>query len=429
MSANPRVVVVGGGFAGLETAFTLRQRLGDRVDLALVADRPDFVFKPNTIYLPFGAEEDRLHIPLAKPLNRRRVRFHEGDIAEVDPMRRIVGLGDGTRVPYDFLVLATGAAMRPSEVPGMAEFAQTIWTPTQMRNLGARLALLNNDARGGKHPRVLFVVPPNNKCAGPLYEMVFMLDTWLRRNRIRDQVEITWTTYESSYIQAFGPRLHTVVGTQFADRGIDGHTGEVVTKIGPDEVVYDDGATIRPYDLLIAFPPYAAAVDYHGLPRDDRGFLRTEQATRRVSGHPEIYAPGDAGDFPVKQAFLAFLQADAVADDIAVATDSTYARQARQFDPVSMCVMEMFDSATFAQVPLELTGDPARPVRVRPGAENDYRVGVSPIWRLGKKTLGVYLPLQFKAGRPFHGGRAWQAMEVALNGMSRVLATGDKKGS
>ncbi len=36
-----------------------------------------------------------------------------------------------------------------------------------------------------------------------------------------------------------------------------------------------------------------------------------------MTGHPDIYAPGDAGDFPVKQAFLAFLQADAVADHIA----------------------------------------------------------------------------------------------------------------
>jgi sulfide:quinone oxidoreductase len=45
---------------------------------------------------------------------------------------------------------------------------------------------------------------------------------------------------------------------------------------------------------------------------------------------------------------------------------------------------------------------------------------------LGKKSLGIYLPLQFRAGRPFHGGRAWQAMEVALHGMSRTLATGAK---
>jgi len=89
---------------------------------------------------------------------------------------------------------------------------------------------------------------------------------------------------------------------------------------------------------------------------------------------------------------------------------------------VSMCIMEMFDKATFAQVPLELTGDPARPVTVRPGADGDYKVGTGTIWRLGKKMLGTTVPMRFHAGEPFHAGLGWQMMEVGLKGMSSVLA-------
>jgi sulfide:quinone oxidoreductase len=87
-----------------------------------------------------------------------------------------------------------------------------------------------------------------------------------------------------------------------------------------------------------------------------------------------------------------------------------------------MCVREQFDKATFAQVPLRLTGDPQRPVEVRPGADGDYKAGVSPLWRLGKKLLGLYLPMRFRAGEPFHAGTAWSMMEVGLKGMSGVLA-------
>ena len=166
---------------------------------------------------------------------------------------------------------------------------------------------------------------------------------------------------------------------------------------------------------------------YPGLPADDRGFLQTDQATRRVSGHQEIYAPGDAGDFPVKQAFLAFLQADAAADDIAAAVAPKLVRHPREFEPTSMCVMEMFDKATFAQVPLETMGNQAHPVSVDDDVPDEYRVGVSPLRRLGKKALGIYLPIQFGAGRPFHGGRAWAGMELALKGMSRALASGAEK--
>ncbi|MGW2370991.1 MULTISPECIES: NAD(P)/FAD-dependent oxidoreductase [Kitasatospora] len=423
MNAEPHVLVVGGGFAGLETAFGLRHLLGDGVRLSLAADREDFLFKPNTIYLPFGGAEDPLHIPLRRPLFRRHIAFHQGTVAEVDPDALAVELVDGTRLRGDFLVLATGAAMRPQEVPGLAEHARTVWTPRQMHSLGRRFQELKEAAGAGQHRRVLFLVPPGNKCAGPLYEIAFMLDTWLRRARLRPSVHLTWSTYESGYVQAFGPRLHQVVEREFAARGIEGHTSAVVEKVGHDEVRYADGS-VHPYDLLVAFPPYAAAVDYHGLPRDDRGFLQTLSITRQVHGHPQVYAPGDAGDFPVKQAFLAFLQAHAVAEHITTVIDPTLLAQPRPFEPISMCVMEMLDKATFAQVPLEETGDPTCPVRVAADAGDRYRVGTSPVWRFGKKALGVYLPVRFRAGRPFHSGRPWQAMQLALDGMSRTLASG-----
>jgi hypothetical protein len=87
-----------------------------------------------------------------------------------------------------------------------------------------------------------------------------------------------------------------------------------------------------------------------------------------------------------------------------------------------MCVMEELDTATFAQVPLVVTGDPARPVAVRADANGSYRVGVSPAWRLGKKLLGLYLPFRFRAGLPFHAGPAWAAMDMGLKGMAGVLA-------
>ena len=190
------------------------------------------------------------------------------------------------------------------------------------------------------------------------------------------------------------------------------------TEVLPDEVRYAERqhARLRP---LIAFPPYVSAVRYAGLPSDERGFMRP--SSRPAWCRPrDVYAPGDAGDFPVKQAFLAFLQADAVADHIAAEVSGR--PFAQPFDPVSMCIMEKFDKATFAQVPLELTGDPAAPVRVRPDADGDYKVGTSPVWRLGKKMLGFSVPMRFAAGEPFHAGKAWQGMDVGIRAMSSMLA-------
>jgi NADH dehydrogenase FAD-containing subunit len=415
MTPKTRIVVVGGGFAGLESAFLLRAKLGDRADITLVSDRDAFLFKPNTIYIPFGADEASLLIPLARPTARRAIRFLHAPFEALDAHEHVVRAGAHT-LDYDHLVLATGAAMQPEEVPGLAEHAETIWTPAQMASLGRRLREL---VAGGDRRRILFLVPPNNKCAGPLYELVLMTETWLRRQGVRDRFELAWTTYEPSYIAAFGPKLHEVVVEEFRERGIEGHTGWRVAGVEPDAVAYENGER-RGYDLLVGFPPYVAAVRYPDLPADDRGFLRTEPGSRRVLGETHVYAPGDAGDFPVKQAFLAFLQGDAVAEGIAAQVERRAPRFA--FDPVSMCVMEEFDKATFAQVPLRVTGDPGRPVEVRADANGAYRVGVSPVWRLGKKMLGLYLPLRFRAGRPFHAGAPWKAMELGLKGMSATLA-------
>ncbi|HYZ91579.1 MAG TPA: FAD-dependent oxidoreductase [Actinomycetota bacterium] len=420
MTARPRIVVAGGGFAGLEAAFMARMRLHDNVDITVVSDHERFLFKPNTTYIPFGAEPDHLFIDLDKPLKRRNIAFIKGQVVDVDPGAQTLVLADRTRVPYDFLVLATGASMRPEEIPGLTEHAAQIFTVDAMLDLRRRLDKVLIRAEAGRRSDVLFVVPPNNKCSGPLYEIVFMLETWLRRHGVRDQVNITYSTYERSFIQAFGPRLHQVVASEFAERGIEGHTEEVVERIRAGEARFEGGVT-RSFDDLISFPPYVAAVHYPALPSDERGFITTDLPSREVVGYPGVYAPGDAGDFPVKQAFLAFLEADSTAEHVAARVQDR--QPAGGFDPVSMCVMEMFDKATFAQVPLRLTGDPLRPVEVRPDADGEYKVGVSPLWRLGKKLLGVYLPMRFRAGEPFHAGVGWTLMDVGLKGMTGVLTT------
>lgn len=412
------VVVLGGGFGGLETAFDLRLLAGERARITLVSDSDHFLFKPNSIYVPFGMDPERLKLPLAKPAARKEIDLVQARAHGIDPDARSVELDDRS-LSYDFLVVATGADMRAEEIPGLGEHAISPWTPAEMLELREGFqALLEQGGNGGRK-RVLFVVPPNNKCAGPLYEIVLMLETWLRRQGARERTEIVWTTFEQTYIQAFGPRLHEVAAGEFERRGIEGHTDWAVERVEPGSVSYANGEQL-PYDLLVAFPPYIASTPFPGLEADDRGFLATELGSRRLPAHPEIFAVGDAGDFPVKQAFLAFLQADAAASHLAA--ELAGREPELDFDPVSMCVMEQFDKATFAQVPLRLTGDPAHPIEVRPDADGEYKVGSSKAWRAGKKMLGRSVPWRFGRGEPFHGGAFWRGMDLGLKAMSGVLA-------
>jgi hypothetical protein len=89
---------------------------------------------------------------------------------------------------------------------------------------------------------------------------------------------------------------------------------------------------------------------------------------------------------------------------------------------VSVQVLDMLDHAAFAQLPLEVTGDPNHPVRLRAGADGDYKVGVSPLWRGGKRMFSSYLLMRFAAGEPFHAGAGWRFMDLGLRAMAGMLA-------
>ena len=313
----PRVVIVGSGFAALEVAFRLRGELGDGVRLELVSDSTEFRFQANTVRLPFGEAdviEPRGLLPDA--LREHAVEHRIAQVLGVDPAAGTLYTDRFYPIGYDHLVIATGAGVRPDEIPGLAEYGRQVSSPEQMRLFGEDLHGLAERCGRGGGGRVLFAVPPGCLCPGPVYELAFMVETWLRRREVRGAVDLRLITDEPAYLLAVSPAANELTGHQLAARGIAGTTGAELIKVNEREAVYADGAIV-PFDLLVTFPPQAAAVEYDGLPTDPRGFLRCQPGTRAVLGHPEIHAPGDAGDHPVKLAHLATLQGTAAATDIA----------------------------------------------------------------------------------------------------------------
>jgi sulfide:quinone oxidoreductase len=248
-----------------------------------------------------------------------------------------------------------------------------------------------------------------------------MTDTWLGEQGVRPVVDITWSTYETGYVQSFGPRLDAVVAKEFERRHITGHKGVAVTDVDAGAVNFGGGERLE-YDLLLGFPPHVAKETFAGLPLDERGFVRVEPDSRRVMGSDAIFAAGDAADFPVKQAFLALLQGDVVAEHIASEIAGNAIPAPSKFQPLSVSVLEAFDKAAFAQAPLRLTGDATAPVAVDDRDETQYRVAVSPLWRAGKKFVGLYLPWRFGSGEPFRAGLGSGLMDIGTSLASKLTA-------
>jgi NADH dehydrogenase FAD-containing subunit len=394
-------------------------RLHGRADVQLVCESDEFLFRPNLVYVPFGADPLASRVVLGPPLWKKEITLEPGRVEGVDTGSGRVHLVGGHELPYEHLVIATGATPRPQAVPGLTDHAVNIWELEGMLGLRERFEQVRGQARGGAHSRVLFVLPRHSQCSPALYEVALMLDTWLRREKSREHVDLGFLTHEASFAEACGPRMHEVLAGEFAERHIEGHAAEHLVEVEADEASFAGGRT-EGFDLLVTMPPLAAAVRYEGLPADERGFLRVQAGARQVLGHPEVYVPGDAGDFPLKDGFLALLEADAVADHLAaVITTSDFKRP---FDPVSVNVIDMLDRAAFARMPLELTGNPDHPVRLREGAEAEYKVGVSPQWRMAKRMFASYLLMRFSAGEPFHAGAGWRLMDLGVDVMAGMLA-------
>lgn len=416
-AAKPRVVILGGGFGGLETAYALRAAMPDQVDITLISERSYFVFRPGTIYIPFGEAEEPLRVDIVNPALRRGIRFIEAKATAIDPERQTITYaheGEAQTELFDYLVVATGVTVRPDEIPGLREHAQHIGPSDVMLRLRSALSLLNERGKYGRLQNLLIVLPPNNFYSSPLYELAFMIDRWLRETAVRERITMTFATCEESYIQEFGPLLHEMVREHFLERGIIQHKEYCLTRVEPGVAHFANGERL-PFDLMINFPPHVAAAQFPALPIDERGFIRTHLASRRVVGYERIYAIGDTSDFPVKQAFLAMLQADAAAEQITADIQGRLPRFV--FEPVSKFVMEEFDTGVFAQAPFTSEAEPRVDIH-----SPQYRAGVSPLWRIGKRMLSTAVPWRFSQGEPFNAGLPSLGIELGLKVMSGVMA-------
>ena len=118
--SRKRIVVLGGGTGGTMTANRLRRRFDEDEAEIHVVDRDDrHVYQPGLLFVPFGlAQVEEIVRPRRRQL-RRGVVFHENEVEAVWSERDEVLLDDGTVLPYDVLVVATGVRLQPEETEGL----------------------------------------------------------------------------------------------------------------------------------------------------------------------------------------------------------------------------------------------------------------------------------------------------------------------
>jgi sulfide:quinone oxidoreductase len=303
-SRSPRrVVICGGGVAGVEALLALRALLEVGVELHLVDPNRQFVYQPLAVAAPFDLAETHL-FDLAEIADEESAKLHVDSLARVDAEDRRVRLASGTVLPYDALVIAVGA-LRRDWLEGALHFGGAA-------SVAAFRAVLER-LESGSEQRLCFVNPAGVSWTLPLYELALLTASHLADRGVIG-VELTVVTPEADSLALFGPAASRMLRGLLADRGIALKAGASAEKIQHGELYLHPRAKLEVDRVVTLAQLEGPAVP--GLPSDATGFIAVDEHSR-VTGLEDVYAAGDGTTFPVKQGGIATQQADAAAEAIA----------------------------------------------------------------------------------------------------------------
>jgi sulfide:quinone oxidoreductase len=310
------LVILGAGTGGTTVANRLRRKLPDDWVLSIVDPSPTHLYQPGLLFLPFGArDEAAMRRPRRRTL-KSGIHWVESRVDRLDTEGRTVHLSTGDALPYDLLVLASGAEIRPDLTPGVLgpgwrTTVHDFYTLEGAQALRSALA----GFEGGR--LVVDIVEMPIKCPVAPLEFAFLADDYFRRRGLRSKVELVYATpLDKAFTR---PLAAKVLGQTLVEKGIQVEAEFALGEVDAERRVATsyDGREI-PYDLLVTIPTHAGAefVSASGL-GNELGFIHTDKETLQVIGQERIFALGDATDLPSSKAgSVAHFQAEVLEENL-----------------------------------------------------------------------------------------------------------------
>jgi sulfide:quinone oxidoreductase len=377
MSTAPmRVLIAGGGVAGLEALLALQRRVSGLVETTLVAPEPDFTYRPLSVVEPF-APGSVPRVSLARVAAEHDVAYVQDALARVELAGRVAVLASGLRVPYDELVVAAGARALP--VPaGTIAFGGPADAPA--------FAAVVRGVRDGSVRRVAFVVPHGVAWTLGLYELALQLGAERAPDGARP--ELVLVTAEREPLAAFGEAAAAEVRELLGARGVELRTGSTIEAFEDGELWIELEGAIA-VDRVVALPRLRGPA-IPGLPHDREGFVPVD-AFGCVRETEHAYAAGDVCAHPLKQGGLAAQQADVVAAQLAWRLGA--GPQPAPFAPVLRALLLTGSTPRFLHAQVAFAGE-----------EHDGdEVSVEPLWwppaKIAARELAPYLAELLTPGR------------------------------
>jgi sulfide:quinone oxidoreductase len=317
--SRKRIVILGGGTGGTMAANRLRRRFDAHEAEIHVVDRDDkHVYQPGLLFVPFGmAQLEEIVRPRRRQL-RNGIIFHENEVAEVWTERDELLIDDGTVLPYDLLVVASGVRLQPEETegltgPGWNERVFTFYSPEGADGLRGALE------RFGGGRLVVNLVDMPIKCPVAPLEFAFLADWYLRERGIRSRTELVYATpLDGAFTKPIASKqLAGLLAEKEIELVTEFNAGEV-DGIGGKLSSYD-GRELE-FDLLVTIPLHGGGAYVERSPGlgDALGFVPTDKRTLQTPARPNVFALGDATDLPTSKAgSVTHFEAEVLTENVA----------------------------------------------------------------------------------------------------------------
>lgn len=341
ISSLPHIVILGAGTAGIMLAHKLLKRGDTRI--TIIEPSSLHYYQPGFLFYPFGIYR-KSQISRSTPRIIRsnvRLRLLQKAAAKILTDINHVVLDDGSAIPYDVLVVATGACPDPSLTEGMLGAG---WHKNIFDFYNFESAKLLRHAlkqfKGGN--LVIQIVEMPIKCPVAPLEFTFLVDSYLRKRGLRDKTNITYVTPLPG---AFTKPVATEKLTHLlTERNVEIVPDFLTEKVdaGARKLVCYDGREVG-YDLLVTVPTHVGApvVKASGL-ADDMGFLQVDKYTLQSTQKQNVFGIGDATNVPTSKAgSVAHFQADTVLENIGLYLDGKDLKPS--FDGHANCFIEIGD--------------------------------------------------------------------------------------
>ncbi|MEJ2127813.1 MAG: FAD-dependent oxidoreductase [Woeseiaceae bacterium] len=297
-----RIVVMGAGIGGISQVYELRKVLGKEHQLTLISDSDRFEFTPSNPWVAVGwRKRDQITVDLPDLMRKFGIEFYNQGVKRLHPEKNSLELGDGGEIHYDYLIIATGPKLAFEEVPGLGPdgFTQSI-----CKTGHAEAASVDFEALAADPGPVIIGAAPGASCFGPAYEYAFILDTELKKRKIRDKVPMHFVTPEP-YVGHLGldgvGDTKGLMESEMRDRHIRWTCNAKITEVAEGTLKFtefdEDGNEKKDHEMpfkhsmiLPAFKGIDAVIDIEGL-TNPRGFILIDDHQRNPT-FKNIYAVG-----------------------------------------------------------------------------------------------------------------------------------------